>query len=603
MQKKDNTETVRPGLEKQASLVMTKKEVHQLLKPKMMQDIRKGVVGRLLIAACVVDENKRISRAAQDEEQGLGSVELKQFPLGNLSSDYDVNLHDTMELDSDDSHDKKKMRLYLEIEKCVDLRLPFSSSSSNLMALGSRINPIVVAKVNGFEVARTPAIKKTENPVWFDEVFSFPICEKCDSLSFEVWNVCPDKLVINNFIGKCSVDVGSFIEDIRGDEAFYEYVMELKRVKKMEESTALCDCPGVRHLENNFSSSIGAAANLVIPDAQTSENENESSMIVRTGKLPSFRQKRLNDCLSIEKPPRRSSASHFKVSENPQPYRRRDIREAKINEEFEPFYKSTIFKAFAMIACYMLVGVIGFHFCVEKWNLRDALYFSMCTFTSVGYGDIYPKSDAGKLFNCFFAVMGIVIIGISLGYIGQHFVQVQLNALTKEEDEDSDVESVEKKKPSGLVGFFHAIFPTLITVVLGSVIIGSIEGWSWIDSLYWCIITTSTVGYGDISPTGPARWVAIFFIPIGVAVVSAAIGNVANTFVEAEMEKANKKFLRREVTLRDLEKMNADGDGEVSTLECKFVLFQMSPHGNSSFLCIVHFKKILYFFQLLSICF
>jgi hypothetical protein len=293
LQKKDNTETVRPGLEKQASLVMTKKEVHQLLKPKMMQDIRKGVVGRLLIAACVVDENKRISRAAQDEEQGLGSVELKQFPLGNLSSDYDVNLHDTMELDSDDSHDKKKMRLYLEIEKCVDLRLPFSSSSSNLMALGSRINPIVVAKVNGFEVARTPAIKKTEYPVWFDEVFSFPICEKCDSLSFEVWNVCPDKLVINNFIGKCSVDVGSFIEDIRGDEAFYEYVMELKRVKKMEESTALCDCPGVRHLENNFSSSIGAAANLVIPDAQTSENENESSMIVRTGKLPSFRQKRL----------------------------------------------------------------------------------------------------------------------------------------------------------------------------------------------------------------------------------------------------------------------------------------------------------------------
>jgi potassium channel subfamily K len=564
---KNNKTKVRPGQKGHPFLATSKREVEQLLKSKVMKDIREGIVGRLLIAACVVDESKRRTSEAQDEEQGLGNTYFNPFPIGNPSMDSDINTtHDTMEVYSDDSN-HKKMRLYIEIEKCVDLRLSLTSKS-NLASLGGRINPMVVAKVNGHEVARTPAIQKTENPVWFDEVFSFPICEKCDYLSFEVWNVCADKLVVNNFIGKCSVDLSSFIEDIRGDETFYEYVMELKRVKRVEESKALCDCPGLMHLENTFSDAIGAAANLVIPDSQTSEHGNESNTIVRTGKMASFRQKRLKATLSLVKPSRRSSAIHFKLTENPQPYRRRDIREAKLNEDLEPFYKSTVFKAFAMIACCMVVGVIGFHFCVEKWSVRDALYFSIVSFTTVGYGDISPKSDAGKLFNCFFAVMGIIIIGISLGYIGQHFVQVQLNALTKDEGEDSDEESVEVKKPSGILSFFYAILPTIVTVALGAVVIGMIEGWSWIDSLYWCIITTSTVGYGDLSPSGTtSRWVAIFFIPIGVAVVSAAIGNVANTFVEAEVEKANKKFLRREVTLRDLEKMNADGDGEVSMLE------------------------------------
>ena len=45
------------------------------------------------------------------------------------------------------------------------------------------------------------------------------------------------------------------------------------------------------------------------------------------------------------------------------------------------------------------------------------------------------------------------------------------------------------------------------------------------------------------------------------------MGRIANIFVEREIRKANIKLLHREVTLEDLEAMNADGDGEVSPLE------------------------------------
>jgi len=62
-------------------------------------------------------------------------------------------------------------------------------------------------------------------------------------------------------------------------------------------------------------------------------------------------------------------------------------------------------------------------------------------------------------------------------------------------------------------------------------------------------------------------WFCIFFIPTSVGVISAALGRIANIFVEHEICKANSKLLHREVTLEDLEDMNADGDGEVSPLE------------------------------------
>ena len=78
--------------------------------------------------------------------------------------------------------------------------------------------------------------------------------------------------------------------------------------------------------------------------------------------------------------------------------------------------------------------------------------------------------------------------------------------------------------------------------------------------------------FGDLSPFGSAtRCVAIFFIPVGVAVVSPAIGNVSNTFVEGRMDRANKKFLLREVTLRDLEKNKSRWRWRgVNARECKF---------------------------------
>ncbi|MDP7611243.1 MAG: potassium channel family protein, partial [Nitrospinaceae bacterium] len=61
----------------------------------------------------------------------------------------------------------------------------------------------------------------------------------------------------------------------------------------------------------------------------------------------------------------------------------------------------------------LLIGSFGFMM-VEKISLADAFYFCIVTVSSVGYGDIHPATQAGKMLAVFVIVMGV---GTFLGVI------------------------------------------------------------------------------------------------------------------------------------------------------------------------------------------
>lgn len=65
------------------------------------------------------------------------------------------------------------------------------------------------------------------------------------------------------------------------------------------------------------------------------------------------------------------------------------------------------------------------------------------------------------------------------------------------------------------------------TVLLGSLVFRWLEGWSWLDALYFCVVSLTTVGYGDLTPTHPASKVlAIFYILNGIVVLLALFDRV-----------------------------------------------------------------------------
>ncbi len=57
-----------------------------------------------------------------------------------------------------------------------------------------------------------------------------------------------------------------------------------------------------------------------------------------------------------------------------------------------------------------------FYWNVEGWGILDALYFSVITLTTVGYGDLASTTAAGKVFTMLYIFVGL---GIILGFVNQ----------------------------------------------------------------------------------------------------------------------------------------------------------------------------------------
>lgn len=55
-----------------------------------------------------------------------------------------------------------------------------------------------------------------------------------------------------------------------------------------------------------------------------------------------------------------------------------------------------------------LIGIAAiFYWMVESWSFLDALYFSVVTIATVGFGDLTPHTVIGKIFTIIYIIAGI----------------------------------------------------------------------------------------------------------------------------------------------------------------------------------------------------
>jgi voltage-gated potassium channel len=62
-----------------------------------------------------------------------------------------------------------------------------------------------------------------------------------------------------------------------------------------------------------------------------------------------------------------------------------------------------------LVASLLIVGAI-FYPLVEGWSVVDAIYFSAMSLATVGYGDVVPETEIGKLFTVVYVLAGIGIL-------------------------------------------------------------------------------------------------------------------------------------------------------------------------------------------------
>lgn len=292
-------------------------------------------------------------------------------------------------------------------------------------------------------------------------------------------------------------------------------------------------------------------------------------------------------------------------------------------------------EAVAAILVYLCFGAVSYHSTLiqgqgASWSFVDAFYFSIVSLTTVGYGDLCPTTAVGKVFTILFGFSGISILGIAISTIGSRLAafeneviqkarqasrqrlfqsladgvrrQRQKNAQTKEAKKQQDEESQDNTNAITHKGTPHLdtttndregkivplwleslgsvvskSLPSFALIILGGCVMGKMEGWSLLDSIYYAFISAVTLGYGDFAPvTRRGRLWAILFIPTAVAAAGEVLGNIATQLQEQRHRQYYNALLQRELDLEGLARMDLNHNGQVSREEyVEFMLQEM----------------------------
>ncbi|XP_071773559.1 potassium channel subfamily K member 15-like [Centroberyx gerrardi] len=178
----------------------------------------------------------------------------------------------------------------------------------------------------------------------------------------------------------------------------------------------------------------------------------------------------------------------------------------------------------------------------RQWKFAGSFYFAITVITTIGYGHAAPRTDAGKAFCMFYAVLGIPLTLVMFQSLGER-INTFVRYLLRRAKQGMGLQKTEVSMGNMvLVGLLSC----MSTLCLGAAAFSHFEGWTFFHAYYYCFITLTTIGFGDfvalqkkdaLQRRTPYVAFSFMYILVGLTVIGAFLNLVVLRFLTVSAEE------------------------------------------------------------------
>ncbi|XP_043483178.1 TWiK family of potassium channels protein 7-like isoform X2 [Leptopilina heterotoma] len=174
----------------------------------------------------------------------------------------------------------------------------------------------------------------------------------------------------------------------------------------------------------------------------------------------------------------------------------------------------------------------------DRWSVLQAVFFASTVLTTIGYGNIVPATDWGRIFCILFALVGIPLTLTVIADWGKLFAEgVSEIALKIRSNLPERLNSCMPNNLAGRrsLGAFAAVVLLFLYLACGAgMFMLWEEDWGFFEGFYFCFVTMTTIGFGDLVPKKPKYMLlCTLYILVGLALTGTIIELVRRQYAQS----------------------------------------------------------------------
>uniref|UniRef100_A0A3Q2QY36 Potassium channel domain-containing protein n=1 Tax=Fundulus heteroclitus TaxID=8078 RepID=A0A3Q2QY36_FUNHE len=184
----------------------------------------------------------------------------------------------------------------------------------------------------------------------------------------------------------------------------------------------------------------------------------------------------------------------------------------------------------------------------RQWKFTGSFYFAITVITTIGYGHVVPRTDAGKTFCMFYAVLGIPLTLVMFQSLGER-INTLVRYLLRRAKQGLGFRKTEVSMGNMvLVGLLSCV----TTLCIGAAAFSHFEDWTFFNAYYYCFVTLTTIGFGDfvalkkqdaLQKRSPYVAFCFVYILVGLTVTGAFLNLVVLRFLTVRTDESGEEQL------------------------------------------------------------